>query len=223
MQITFLRLGHSNNSSSSHSLIFAPQDVSELSDEGSDFGWWNFICSSKEHKTNYLLTCLRSCFEHGCGEPFRPQWGFLDERWRNITEKFNTREEEQRLELFREWVRLYFNINTSDLSLEDHVDHQSMIYFPYERDGRTINKDFARKFIEEFVDNSWYVFGGNDNSEDESNPPTERTATELNSFSIVWDFLTDIGYENNVMCVEDKLTGEFVLSKKSGPIIKIIF
>ena len=58
MQYTFIRKGFANNSSSSHSIIFAPD--AKLFDEynGAEFGWDFFTCSSTKAKDLYLLATL---------------------------------------------------------------------------------------------------------------------------------------------------------------------
>lgn len=124
--------------------------------------------------------------------------------------------------LFEEWTKAYLGVQFFDAS--GYVDHQSKIRFPFDRSGEKIHIEFAKDFINEFVNNNWYVFGGNDN-DDGQYPPTSDEKSDFEDFKTVWRFLTDSG---DHLCVKDPLTGEYVLSNMdgknyNGSIIKIKF
>ena len=108
MKITFLRYGHSNNSSSSHSLIFTRQNLLPPSDESSEFGWQFFTCSSKRDKLNYLLTCLRSKFSHSLKMPYL---GHLSDHsnklWSHSLDQARASLENVERDLFNSWVKIY--------------------------------------------------------------------------------------------------------------------
>lgn len=223
MKITFLRHGHSNNSSSSHSLIFTRQELPS-SDESSEFGWQSFTCSSKQDKLNYLLTCLYEKFSSQLNFPGLYEIDdYKNSEWHSYVE--SSKEALNNLEnlMFKTWVKIYLGFE--DFNVSGYVDHQSRISFPYDRGGKKIHHEFAKDFINEFVQSgNWYVFGGNDN-EDCSDPPTNDEKSDHEDFRAVWKFLTDTG---DIMCVKDPLTSEYVLSNMegqnyNGSIIKIKF
>jgi hypothetical protein len=222
MKITFLRHGHSNNSSSSHSLIFTRQELPS-SDESSEFGWQHFTCSNKQDKLNYLLTCLYDKFSRSIKFPSLYEIDdYENDDWHSSVK--SAREGLSNLEkaLFEKWVEIY--LGYKDFNVSGYVDHQSAISFPYNRGGEKIHHEFAKSFINEFVSGDWYVFGGNDN-EDRCDPPISDEKSDFEDFRAVWKFLTDTG---DIMCVKDQLTSEYVLSNMggvnyNGSIIKIKF
>lgn len=222
MKITFLRHGHSNNSSSSHSLIFTRQELPS-SDESSEFGWQSFTCSNKQDKLNYLLTCLCEKFSHGISFPNLYNIDdYENDDWHAYIG--SAREVLGGVEkgLFQNWVKIYLGYENFDVS--GYVDHQSRISFPSDRGGEKIHLEFAKSFINEFISGNWYVFGGNDN-EDRRDPPINDEKSDHEDFRAVWKFLTDTG---DIMCVKDQLTNEYVLSNMdgtnyNGSIIKIKF
>lgn len=64
MKPTFIRLGHANNSSSTHSIILV-EDASKFSSDSTwDFGWGNFTLSSNADKQRYFLLTL--CYNMDC-------------------------------------------------------------------------------------------------------------------------------------------------------------
>ena len=235
MKITFLRFGHSNNSSSSHSLIFTRQEMPE-SDESKEFGWQHFTCSSKKDKMNYILSCLFSDFIKKLNMPYLYVPLNENEEWKIEIGNARKTLSDLQFNLFRRWSDIYLGLNLNEmgdgknyLDCEDfrfgYVDHQSKIKFPSDRSGEKIHHEFAKDFINAFLSENWYVFGGNDN-EDGADPPTQDEKSDFEDFRIVWNFLKDAG---EIICVKDRLTEEYVLSYSngnpinSGSIIKIKF
>ena len=223
MKITFLRRGHSNNSSSAHSLIFASQLPG--SDESHKFGWQNFTCSSKEHKLNYLSVCLYSTWrsKYISHNSNSYTWDTNNELWTASQARYNKKLTNIQDRLFQDWCEAHIGGMITSAP-EGYVDHQSMIYFPLMRDMHRINHEFVEAFINEFVNNNWYVFGGNDN-EDRATPPTNDEVSNFEEFRTIWSFLEDTP---EIICVKDHLTGEFVLSNHgyshwSGSLLKIKF
>jgi hypothetical protein len=224
MKITFLRHGHSNNSSSSHSLIFTRKELPD-SDESTDFGWQYFTCSSREAKLNYILTCLRDCFARKIQFPcLYNLYDRSNKRWSRAIESAESAIKKIKEDLFEDYVAAYFGF--SDFDVSGYVDHESVINFPLDRGGNKIHHEFARDFINEFVNGNWYVFGGNDNSDEgHPEPPTSNDASDFEEFKTLWSFLSDSG---DHLCVKDPLTGEYVLSNTrggtyNGSILKIKF
>ena len=76
MRVHNIRLGFATNSSSSHSIVFWPEDLPiPPTDEFHQFGWENFTVSDREGKRNYLayqlFESIRSKFtkNHTYGTP----------------------------------------------------------------------------------------------------------------------------------------------------------
>lgn len=223
MRITFLRHGHSNNSSSSHSLIFT-RGAMPYSNESTEFGWNSFTCSDKNDKLNYLLICLYGNFKRLMDFPHLYKiTDYNNKEWSGILDEVREKLGEIEFGLFKDWARIYLGQTVFDIS--GYVDHQSAIFFPLDRSGEKIHHEFAKDFIREFVNNNWYVFGGNDNDEYQLSPPTEDEKSDCEQFRIVWSFLTDT---RDIICVKDSLTGEYVLSniggtRYNGSILKVKF
>jgi hypothetical protein len=226
MQITFFRQGHSNNSSSSHSLIFTRGDLPE-SNENSDFGWQHFTCSSKESKLNYLLFSIRDQLSRAINFPYLGNINdYKDKEWSSFISECKGSISKIENSIIISWIRKYLGIEVK--KIEGYVDHQSQIYFPFDRSGEKLHAEFARDFINEFVNGNWYIFGGNDNDMGSSDSPTvddsnldEKTA----QYAKLWSYLTDSG---DHLCVKDELTGEYVLSNTggtyyNGAIVKVKF
>jgi hypothetical protein len=224
MKITFYRQGHSNNSSSSHSLIFTeelPRDTSS----GSDFGWDWFVCSDRDSKLSYIVSCLRSSWmvasKVNCY--FSIPWhnkSLYSRDCRDFREDFDKNVNK----LFRSFLTNEIGIDISEVDLDGYgVDHQSQITFPLDRDGQELNVSFAKKFIKEFVDGNWYVYGGNDNEDACYDSPTDRhyLPPDKQDYASVWNFLQDL-YVKELTCVYDNKTEEYVISHPSG-LMKIKF
>lgn len=213
MKITFLRQGHANNSSSSHSLIFTKQNIEKKSNESAEFGWNNFICSSKEDKTNYFICILRHAFNNLFLSNLYGNLPYNHENVRFMSEVNNFKQnlENRKDFLFQEYLFSCFKLIESIPSRFDgYIDHQSMICLPATRNKSDIHIEFAQKLYLEFIKDSWYIFGGNDN--EEGNSPPVNDSAEFKQFQVVWEFLRDIS-PNSCICVKDDLTNEFVLSK----------
>ncbi len=193
------------------------------SDESSEFGWQHFTCSDKQDKLSYLLTCLKDKFLRRIQMP--SLFGFWDrdkKDWQNYLDETAKTLSEIENSLFKEWVKTYLGFENFDVG--GYVDHQSRIHFPFDRSGEKIHAEFAKDFINEFVNNNWYVFGGNDNQEN-PDPPIPDEKSDFEDFKTIWHFLTDSG---DHICVKDPLTEEYVLSNMdgrnyNGSIIKIKF
>lgn len=229
MKITFFRQGHSNNSSSSHSLIFTSKNVQDTSN-GLEFGWDNFTCSDKQSKINYVMNCLYSSWlcttkvntyfklPH---KPYNRDPDLYEQESSSFLKNHNLRVKL----LFDSYVASYlkdcFGRNKYNYDLSGYVDHQSMLAFPVTRDGDSVHAEFANDFIKEFVNGNWYVFGGNDNDGYcEPGYPDEH-AGSMEDYKKVWSFLTD-QTNGSIICVYDDVTEEYVLSR-SGGLIKIKF
>lgn len=210
MKITFLRLGFANNSSSCHSLIFTDKKLS--TDESTDFGWGYFTAADRQAKLNYLLACLRNGFN----------------AFANVDTYSNIYLDREEIE---EMVTKRWHIFLDALGIKRderydaesaYVDHQSAITFPCHRDAsKGLNLEFIKEFTKEIVENNYAILGGNDN-DDNSHASKDLDQDAKNSIKELWGFLTDQP-EKSVLTVKDTKTGEWVLSKANGPIMKVIF
>lgn len=201
MKITFLRRGHANNSSSSHSLIFV-DDISQIRNNATtEFGWSLFTCSSVDAKKNYLLACLKRSYEMATNITCN----YCDDIKYDSLQKMKDT-------LFAEWVTLHFSDVKFDLSVisEVTVDHQSQFIFPlYRNKQRGINKELARTVIEEVVENNYVLLGGNDNSGD-VHPLKDLDRPANEDFHTFWVFCKDVSPSH--MAEYDNKTGEFVVA-----------
>jgi hypothetical protein len=222
MKVTFYRQGHSNNSSSSHSLIFTSKEPPRDTSNVGDFGWDHFVCSNRESKLSYIVHCLMSSWESVSFNTYFSLPWFEKSLYGEDCGDFRTEFAAMKSRLFRSYLRNMIGL-TESVNLDGYgVDHQSQITFPVDRRKEYIHTDFAKKFIAEFVNNSWYVFGGNDNEEVCYDPPVSHEHTpQTEDYATVWNFLRD-REQKSVICVYDDMTDEYVLSR-SGGLIKIKF
>ena len=211
MQITFFRKGHANNSSSSHSLIFATDENKFPNTEDEEFGWDFFTCSSLQAKKNYILCCLRDAFR--LSTDIKSSYN-ADISY-DIVDKFQK-------DFFCSWINKHFSEFEFDLDCLDnaYVDHQSVFLFPLYRDKQKgINKKLAKDVIREFLNRNYVVLGGNDNT-NETHPLRDEGDENL-QFITFWNFCVD----KNPLCMAeyDELTGEYVISQPSrhGSLMKI--
>ncbi len=68
VQIFNVRLGHANNSSSSHSIVFLDDPVVDDQIERFHYGWEDFTAASVAAKTDYLATALYQNLAAMCSE-----------------------------------------------------------------------------------------------------------------------------------------------------------
>lgn len=212
MKITFFRQGHANNSSSSHSIIYTKDDISDKSDEASDFGWQLFTCSSKEHKQAYCQTALYESFQQILNLSYNY----------DVVGYGNNIISEITWNLYTTWYREqgFDKILGEPILDESYIDHDSIPTFPSDRHKKILNAEFARRFCEELVNNNYAILGGNDN--DNEVHSLQDLDTDLKSdFKVLWKHIHE-AHPLELICQQDKLTGEFVISEAaSGNLIKI--
>lgn len=200
MKIRFLRYGHANNSSSSHSLIFTVNSIDNLSDESSEFGWSLFTCSNKEHKLSYMMSCLFNSWHLGLGLTYNYKSRYMDyERLPRFSES-----------LFTEWVTENLPEYAGAINFSASVDHQSALGFPLNRKDDAICIEFAKAWINEFVNNNYAILGGNDNDGDMHNLiDINVIQAHKPEFQQLWSLLRE---NNSVRTAFDPLNNHFVLS-----------
>jgi hypothetical protein len=234
MKITFDRKGHSNNSSSSHSLIFTNLPLPRDTSNGSYFGWDYFVCSDRQRKFDYLISCLKDTWMRHyhmahIGSKFHI-WGLPESNYKTSLNDALSDIDRIIYRLFISYIKNIFGEWINEFSLPPHgsdaweygVDHQSQLVFPVDRKKEHLDIDFIREFTKEFVDSpNLYVFGGNDNEEYERNAPTDKDINSDSDYHNVWYMLRDREIGDTIV-VKDQKTGEFVLSQ-NGQLTKIKF
>lgn len=134
-----IRVGLATNSSSTHSIIHNP-DLQTEDDkvDGYNFGWSFFTAASREAKEAYLDLCLFDAVSYS----------------------------DQQI------LKYLIDEYAKDSKLEQlsagYVDHESRIHFPkcslrYDAD---INLEFFKEFRDYITNGSFFILGGNDNTED---------------------------------------------------------
>lgn len=135
-QIHNVRLGLATNSSSTHSLIFLPDAVTDdPPDDNTNFGWSQFTLSSVTSKRDYLGAAI----------------------YENLRRETS---DAVALTVAREWS------GSSALNSESYIDHQSHLTLPHEWSGKGLDRDFLddlKRFLET---DSVVVLGGNDNDDE---------------------------------------------------------
>jgi len=145
MKIHNVRLGHANNSSSSHSLLLlnpGVKDVRSRGAEGGDFGWNFFTAASSEDKAMYLAVTLEQQLCHELG----------DFAGRAVTKEI-------------------LGIN---MEKDMYVDHQSTLMMPRYFTGdfgrrKGVHVEFVRALDQFLMRSDVVILGGNDNT-DEKHP-----------------------------------------------------
>ncbi|MFA5135350.1 MAG: radical SAM protein [Patescibacteria group bacterium] len=143
MRVLKHRLGFATNSSSSHSVVFAPgknlqnQDVWDGGPASSDFGWGNWIAASTQAKRLYFALQFRSNLALMLGR--------VPEDYLNA-------------------IVAYF---TSDVIPQDaqDIDHQSVLNFPRAYGKDTLDVEFYKAYLDMMLTQDVVVLGGNDNSD----------------------------------------------------------
>lgn len=206
LEITFSRMGFANNSSSSHSLIFArgnPDDLERLNDGREEFGWEFFTLSTPLSKLRYFYSTL---------------FYSLPERDKDDAE------EKLKAWFIQHGFPEFLDLRENRIHLDDiaygYVDHQSVMSFPtYRNPEKGIHIEFAKHWIREIMYGQYMVLGGNDNDEHDHKHAWRASASAV---TVIYDQLRD-AYEK-ILCVEDTKTGEFVLSAgKAGSLMKVKF
>jgi len=151
MHISNIRLGFANNSSSSHSLIFLPNE--NLKDEGvenAEFGWGQFVCASKDAKNLYLAVMLQYQIQ-------------LPEKIKYL--------------VIRELTGIDL-LEYEDGYKSPYVDHQSIFAIPMSFEGEIPDEEFLKE-LQDYVSREGVVIaGGNDNG-GESNLLSEGSIIDL--------------------------------------------
>ena len=141
MKISSVRLGHANNSSSTHSILINSGYKVRQSDSGDfQYGWDWFHLKDKEDKSKYLAALIYSALSSDMAEEHA---GLIARELTGHDPKVEADEG------------------------YTYVDHQSVIAFPKKYGTKHAHHGFLKEFVQYVRDNPKIsIRGGNDNSED---------------------------------------------------------
>lgn len=151
LRVHNIRLGHANNSSSSHSVFLLPPNQPLPDDDTAGtfaFGWDTFTASTPESKARYLAACLTPAFSHVLGGELAA---------RVLTELLETPVPDGE-------------------KFDIYVDHQSTLTFPKAWGSSAPDLEFIKEFRDWLLNDRVVVIGGNDNG-GEFLPDWSQTAT----------------------------------------------
>lgn len=134
-----VRHGFATNSSSTHSIVYMRgAKLSPVPEEGG-FGWDNFTLTDKADKRRYLAAQV---YQSLC----------------------DTVGHDVALTVAQAWTGAALTPGTYT-AIEEHVDHQSVITFPSDFDGKGICREYVEDFIRFLDRDDVAILGGNDNSD----------------------------------------------------------
>ena len=142
MKIHNIRLGFATNSSSSHSIIFAP-GINATDDYNDSFGWDFFTLASPEAKTEYMKAML----------------------YQNLSA--NDAFSEQLIKAIMIGLGLGEPMLDKHGYKVANIDHQSLYTLPVEFGTKSISIDFFNEFKTYLLQEGMFILGGNDNTDDE--------------------------------------------------------
>jgi MoaA/NifB/PqqE/SkfB family radical SAM enzyme len=159
------RIGHANNSSSSHSIVFGIH--SERNSYTTEYGWDSFVLSSKESKNQYMIAQLL--------DNINAEISISGGEYFDMPDLYDMTKD-MKLTLIQSIMKSY-GIECTKSSIENtYIDHQSTILLPLNTKGK-INIEFWRDLRDYVVNSDVSIMGGNDNNE--SNPSDNYTKVFL--------------------------------------------
>ena len=174
MIIKNVRLGHATNSSSSHSIVIMNKSKHDYKSEwveDQEFGWNEFQLVDTEDKLAYLAQIIKSALEQSD----------MDEEYIPIIIK---------------------DLIGVDVNMMGHIDHQSNVLLPGTHEyPKSPNRDFIKDFKQFMERKDVVVFGGNDNSYEDSGEKYAKDIKEEFKYTGGYGWYADPGD---------------VLSKKNG-------
>lgn len=140
MNIFSIREGFATNSSSSHSVVFWPENepIPHDKDVDGEFGWSNFTASSPYAKKKYFYQTLKS----------------------NLPVSYSDSELE--IEMKRAIFKKKYGVDITD---RGYVDHQSVITIPKRFGTNELDTEFLEEVRKIMMQDNVVILGGNDNSE----------------------------------------------------------
>lgn len=195
MRIFNVRFGLATNSSSSHSLIFLPENVQaedhcgysdDQPSEFGDFGWQRFTAASTGAKMRYLAAMLKERLYHEL-----PQ---------NIADT-----------VIRSWLPdVVFDP-------EDGIDHQSFMFLPSAHGTEVPDEQFFNELKDYFLQDRLAVLGGNDNEQ------AIHHLDDGSSFHLPIPRDTGIHYSDYTCRFDEKYNFWTIFCKKEGTKVRFRF
>lgn len=194
-----IRLGHANNSSSSHSIVILPTYLAQTKEVPSgdgekQYGWDNFVLVTPVEKMNYFKLLVRGALRSSFGH----------ETVEYIVQNLSKKEEEEEKEGY------------------SYIDHQSEFTFPIRAGswGRELDIQFIREFEAFLCRADVAILGGNDN--EEKHPLTD--ATVRMPFMSLLQTDSGISIEKNALMSRKDPSGFWVIfNQKTGAKIRFSF
>ncbi len=156
-----VRHGFATNSSSTHSIVYMRgQKLRDVAAQGG-FGWGNFTLTDRADKRRYLAAQVYQSLCHTVGSDVA-------------------------LTVAEAWTGAALTPD-KDMGIEEYVDHQSVISFPSNFEGKGICREYVEDFARFLDRDDVAVLGGNDNSD--GHPDLERGDVESAG---VRDGITDV-------------------------------
>lgn len=145
-----VRHGFATNSSSTHSIVYMRgQKLRDVAAQGG-FGWGNFTLTDRADKRRYLAAQVYQSLCHTVGSDVA-------------------------LTVAEAWTGAALTPD-KDMGIEEYVDHQSVISFPSNFEGKGICREYVEDFARFLDRDDVAVLGGNDNSD--GHPDLERGDVE---------------------------------------------
>lgn len=145
-----VRHGFATNSSSTHSIVYMRGAKLTPEAEEGGFGWDNFVLTDKADKRRYLAAQVYQSLCHSVGSDVA-------------------------LTVAQAWTGTALTPDSYG-GIEESVDHQSVISFPSDFDGKGICREYVEDFARFLDRDDVAVLGGNDNSD--GHPALDRGDVE---------------------------------------------
>jgi hypothetical protein len=205
MEVVFYRQGFANNSSSSHSIIFANDFDSIRSASSYDennFGWEQFKLKDVEEKRMYLLLQLRQQIQPSFFAA-KIHYTMHDLLLKNFVK--TTMRGEMEIEMTDEEV---------DLVAEGNIDHESAFTFPMDLNNpEKVHVEFFKKFMNELCEKNYVFFGGNDNG-------GSNDAEDYGYSPAVLRLVT----HSTPLCMKDENSDQYILvDPHNGDEVRVVF
>ncbi len=135
MSVQSVRYGFAANSSSTHSIVITNKGSRVKDKLSTEFGWDFFTASSDQAKRQYLASIVMRHLNPIVG-----------------------------MEITRDLVKLWLDIDIYDESLCLGIDHQSMPTMPQKWEGIGMDLNFFNEYKEFILNEHVVIIGGNDNT-----------------------------------------------------------
>lgn len=237
IKIKSIRLGHANNSSSSHSIVFlgdTKKEDSYLEEDDYSFGWEYWTASTRKSKEAYfLLTLYLNLYGINDLTKKRPLIEKIiknndDERYQEGTKSYKKNQEDKKITqkyccrlVNEKFQDIFTESNLNNLleqaageSYDYNIDHQSVINLPSDK-YKELDLNFSKNLFKILLDNNFAILGGNDNGGNYH--PLKRIHIKNKFSDNILTILDFIGTERSsyqVVSYYDKLNDDFIIQDR---------